>query len=70
MAEEGLVSTKHDKIFISNPMHMEMTELEEKLNILKELEYNEKYSNENIKNVMKEVVPTYREPEEVNKEKK
>ena len=70
MSEEGLTSTKHDKIFISKPMHMEMTELEEKLNILKELEYNEKYSNENIKNVMKEVVPTYREPEEVNKEEK
>lgn len=70
MSEEGLTSTKHDKIFISKPMHMEMTELEEKLNILKELEYNEKYSNKNIKNVMKEVVPTYREPEEVNKEKK
>ena len=70
MSEEGLTSTKHDKIFISKPMHMEMTELEEKLNILKELEYNEKYSNANIKNVMKEVVPTYREPEEVNKEKK
>ena len=70
MSEEGLTSTKHNKIFISKPMHMEMTELEEKLNILKELEYNEKYSNENIKNVMKEVIPTYREPEEVNKEKK
>ena len=66
MSEEGLTSTKHDKIFISKPMHMEMAELEEKLNILKELEYNEKYSNKNIKNVMKEVVPTYREPEEVN----
>ncbi len=66
MSEEGLTSTKHDKIFISKPMHMEMTELEEKLNILKELEYNEKYSGENIKNVMKEVVTTYREPEEVN----
>ena len=70
MSEEGLTSTKHDKIFISKPMHMEMTELEEKLKLLKELEYNEKYSNENIKNVMKEVVTTYREPEEVNKEKK
>lgn len=66
MSEEGLTSTKHDKIFISKPMHMEMIELEEKLNILKELEYNEKYSNENIKNVMKEVVTTYKEPEEVN----
>ena len=70
MSEEGLTSTKHDKIFISKPMHMEMAELEEKLNLLKELEYNEKYSNENIKNVMKEVVTTYKEPEEVNKEKK
>ena len=66
MSEEGLTSTKHDKIFISKPMHMEMTELEEKLELLKELEYNEKYSNENIKNAMKEVVPTYKEPEEVN----
>ena len=45
---------------------MEMTELEEKLELLKELEYNEKYSNENIKNTMKEVVTTYKEPEEVN----
>ena len=70
MSEEGLTSIKHDKIFISKPMHMEMTELEEKLNILKELEYNEKYSNENIKNVMKEVVTTYREPEEVNNKEK
>ena len=25
MSEEGLTSTKHDKIFISKPMHMEMT---------------------------------------------
>ena len=66
MSEEGLTSTKHDKIFISKPMHMEMTELEEKLELLKELEYNEEYSNENIKNAMKEVVPTYKEPEEVN----
>lgn len=70
MSEEGLTSTKHDKIFISKPMHMEMTELEEKLELLKELEYNGKYSNENIKNTMKEVVTTYKEPEEVNKEKK
>lgn len=66
MSEEGLTSTKHDKIFISKPMHMEMTELEEKLELLKELEYNGKYSNENIKNTMKEVVTTYKEPEEVN----
>ena len=70
MSEEGLTSTKHDKIFISKPMHMGMEELEEKLDLLNELKYNDEYSKEHVKNVMKEVVPTYKEPEEVNKEKK
>ena len=70
MSEEGLTSTKHDKIFISKPMHMEMAELESKLTLLRNLEYNDEYSKEEVKKVMKEVVPTYREPEEVNKEKK
>lgn len=70
MSEEGLTSTKHDKIFISKPMHMEMTELEEKLELLNELEYNAEYSKEHVKNIMKEVVSTYKEPEEVNKQRK
>ena len=69
MSEEGLTSTKHNKIFITEPMSITMEELEEKLNLLKELEYNDEYSNENIKTIMKEVVPTYKEPEEVNKRK-
>ncbi len=42
MSEEGLTSTKHDKIFINKPMHMEMTELEEKLNILKRIRIQRK----------------------------
>ena len=66
MSEEGLTSTKHDKIFISRPMHMEMEELENKLTLLRNLEYNDEYSKEEVKKVMKEVVPTYKEPEEVN----
>ena len=70
MSEEGLTSTKHNKIFISKPMHMEMTELEEKLKLLNELEYNVEYSKEHVKNIMKEVVSTYKEPEEVNKQRK
>ena len=67
MSEEGLTATKHDKIFISKPMHLEMEELEEKLNILSKLEYDESYTKEYVKEVMKSVVPTYKDPDEVNK---
>ena len=64
MAEEGLVSTKHDKIFITQPMHLEEKELNEKLYELGNIKYNEDYSIEKVKEVMKNVVPTYHEPEE------
>ena len=36
MEEEGLEATKHDKIFISQPVHLEMKELEKKLKVSKE----------------------------------
>lgn len=68
MEEEGLQATKHNKIFVSQPMHLEMNELEEKLNILNKLEYDENYTKEHIKDVMKTVVPTYKDPKEVNEE--
>lgn len=64
MAEEGLVSTKHDKIFITQPMHLEEDELNEKLDELESIKYNEDYSIEKVKEVMANVVPTYHEPEE------
>ena len=67
MEEEGLQATKHNKIFVSQPMHLEMKELQEKLNILDKLEYDENYSRNYIKQVMKDVVPTYKDPKEVNK---
>ena len=70
MAEEGLTATKHDKIFVSEPMHLEMQELEEKLDQLRNLEYNEDYSKEKVRQIMKDVVPTYKDPEEVNREVK
>ena len=63
MAEEGLVSTKHDKIFITQPMHLEEDELNEKLDELGSIKYNEDYSIEKVKEVMANVVPTYHEPE-------
>lgn len=66
MEEEGLQATKHNKIFISQPMHLEMEELKEKLDILDELEYDESYSKNHIKEVMREVVPTYKDPKEIN----
>ena len=50
-------------------MHLEMQELQEKLNILDKLEYDENYSRNYIKQVMKEVVPTYKDPKEVNEKK-
>ena len=69
MEEEGLQATKHNKIFVSQPMHLEMKELEEKLDRLSKLEYDEKYSRKHIKDMMKEVVPTYKDPKEVNEKK-
>lgn len=66
MEEEGLQATKHNKIFISQPIHLEMEELKEKLEILDKLEYDENYSRDHVKQVMKDVVPTYRDPKEVN----
>ena len=66
MAEEGLTATKHNKIFISKPMDMEMEELEEKLSHLKMLKDSDYNINDQVKETMKQVVPTYKEPEEVN----
>jgi len=66
MEEEGLTSTKHNKIFVSQPMNIEINELEEKLEHLAELSDSDNYINEKVKDVMKQVVTTYKEPEEVN----
>lgn len=70
MSEEGLTSTKHNKIFITEPMSITMEELEEKLEKLKELLKLEKDENSEVKKYIKEIVPTFKEPEEVNKEEK
>lgn len=66
MSEEGLTSTKHNKIFITEPMNITMEELEEKLEKLKELLKLEKDENSEVKRYIKEIVPTFKEPEEVN----
>ncbi len=68
MDEEGLTATKHDKIFVSEPMHLEMEELKEKLDMLQNIEYMDNYTKEKVKELMKQVVSTYKDPEEVNGE--
>ena len=63
MAEEGLQQTEHEKIYIAPPSDdIDMKKIEEKLVKLNHALKN--YSNEQrqeIKEVMKEVVPTYKE---------
>lgn len=70
MQEEGLTATKHDKIFISKPMNVKMEELERKLQILDKIKDEDENLINQVKQTMKRVVPTYREPEEVNKKVK
>lgn len=69
MAEEGLTATKHNKIFISNPLKIDEKQLQKNLETLKELEYDSKYSINKVISIMKKAVPTYKDSKEVNKEK-
>ena len=53
MSEEGLESTKHEKIFVAKPLKISMKDIEEKIDIL---------DNKIIKEAVAKVVPTYVEP--------
>jgi FlaA1/EpsC-like NDP-sugar epimerase len=67
MDEEGLQKTKNEKIFIGKPQNISNGKLLKQLEELKEvLELNDR--KELIKKI-KEIVPTYRKPEEVNNSK-
>ena len=58
MSEEGLQSTKNDKIYIAEPMKIDMNMIQYKLKELRNLLQN--YNNEQkdeIKRVIKEIVP-------------
>ena len=70
MGEEGLTRTEHEKIFIGQPLDMDITEIERKLASLRELIQDEHHSYEEIKNKMKKAVPTFHEPKEVNEKVK
>ena len=63
MEEEGLTETKHDKIHIAKPCNLDMKDIEDKLEKLKSLlDSTDNEDLDKIKNIMHEVVPTYREP--------
>lgn len=66
MAEEGLEQTKHDKIYVAEPMNIDMNMIQEKLSELDELlQSTTNDQKDKIKTVIKDVVPTFKE--EMNK---
>lgn len=68
MNEEGLEATKHDKIHVAEPLNMTIEEMEEKLEVLRNLLKNSNNEDKNIiKNTMKQIVPTFKLGEELNK---
>lgn len=69
MAEEGLVSTKHNKIFISNPLDINEEELKKNLESLKKMNYDTKYGINKVITLMKRAVPTYKDPKQINDQK-
>ena len=69
MNEEGLEKTSHDKIFVAEPIHLTVDEIENKLKKLQLLLDKQEVDLAEVKSIMKEVVPTFREPEKVNYQK-
>jgi FlaA1/EpsC-like NDP-sugar epimerase len=64
MSEEGLKSTGHNKIYIGKPTFESIDSLNKKLEELKEL--LKENDDKSIREKMKQIVPTYKEPSEVN----
>ncbi len=70
MDEEGLQATKHDKIHIAEPMNINMDMIKEKLDKLNNLlETTNNEDKEIIKETIKEIIPTFKDKDVVNKER-
>lgn len=67
MNKEELIATNNRKIFIDREKSISQREIKKKLRILNRA--LDTKSMPEIKKALKKVVPTYRDPEEVNKEK-
>lgn len=64
MSEEGLLNTNHKKIYIGRPTFDSIENLSKKLSDLKDI--LEENDEEKVKEKLKQIVPTYKEPSEVN----
>lgn len=64
MSEEGLLNTNHKKIYIGRPTFDSIDNLRKKLFDLKYI--LEENDEEKVKEKLKQIVPTYKEPSEVN----
>lgn len=67
MGEEGLQKTAHDKIFVAEPLDITIEDIKEKLEKLNILLKKENANLDDAKDTIKEIVPTYCEPEKINK---
>lgn len=67
MNEEGLQKTNHDKIFIAEPMDITMKDINDKFEILNEMLSKENLKYDDVKETIKKVVPTFKDPEIANK---
>jgi FlaA1/EpsC-like NDP-sugar epimerase len=68
MDEENLEKTNHEKIFITEPMEFTMQDIEGKLDKFRYLLDNDITDKQIIKDTVKDCVPTYKNPEDVNGE--
>ena len=66
MSEEGLIKTLHEKIMISKIKGPSETEMEKILNKLDDTIKRDNCTRDDIKSVIKEVVPTFIDLEEKN----
>ena len=67
MSEEGLEHTKHNKIFVAEPLDIPAEEVNKRVEMLREFVQTENHTMEEIKKVVKKAVPTFVEAEEKNK---
>lgn len=67
MGEEGLEKTSHNKIFVAEPMDITIQQIEENIQVFKEMLNKDNIQTEEIKKVIKTIVPTFKEPKDVNK---
>lgn len=65
MNEEGLTETKHKKIFIGKPGEFELGDIKNKVDDLRTIAVSG--NDVMLRERLKKVVPTYKEPDEVNK---